>query len=58
MTFIVRLTRDESGRLRGMVERVRTGEKAPVEGLEVIAGVIARMAADEGDWPPSDEQGS
>ena len=28
MTFVVRLSRDDTGRLTGVVERVRAGEKA------------------------------
>jgi hypothetical protein len=44
MTFIVRLSRDESGRLTGIVERVRTGEKERFEELAAIATLIARMA--------------
>jgi hypothetical protein len=47
MTFIVRLCRDESGRLTGIVERVRTGEKERFEELATIATVIARMAGTE-----------
>jgi hypothetical protein len=49
VTFIVRLWRDETGRLTGVVERVQTGEKARVETLDAIAGVIARMVARHGD---------
>jgi hypothetical protein len=44
MTFIVRLSRDETGRLTGIVERVRTGQKERFEGLAAIAPLIARMA--------------
>ena len=44
MTFIVRLSRDEAGRVTGIVERVRTGEKERFEGVAAIATVIARMA--------------
>lgn len=44
MTFVVRLSRDEAGRVTGIVERVRTGEKARFEGVAAIATVIARMA--------------
>jgi hypothetical protein len=43
MTFVVRLSRDEAGRLTGIVERVRTGEKERFEGLASVATVIARM---------------
>jgi hypothetical protein len=44
MTFIVRLSRDETGRLTGIVERVRTGQKERFEELAAIAALIARMA--------------
>ena len=43
MTFIVRLSRDEAGRVAGIVERVRTGEKERFEGVAAIATLIARM---------------
>ncbi|HEV8673530.1 MAG TPA: hypothetical protein VGX21_05740 [Methylomirabilota bacterium] len=45
MTFVVRLSRDEAGRVTGIVERVRTGEKERFEGIAAIATVIAHMAA-------------
>jgi hypothetical protein len=48
--FIVRLDRDERGRVTGVVERVRTGEKARVDTLgdlgPVLAAMLAREAAD------------
>jgi hypothetical protein len=48
--FIVRLDRDEHGRVSGVVERVRTGEKARVDALAdlgpVLAAMLAREAAD------------
>jgi len=43
MTFIVRLSRDAAGRVTGIVERVRTGEKERFEGIASVATVIARM---------------
>jgi hypothetical protein len=58
MTVIVRLTRGEDGRLKGLVERVRTGERTPVEGLEAIAGAIARMVAGEDDRSSERRTGS
>jgi len=33
----------ESGRITGVVERVRTGEKERVDGLEAVSAAIARM---------------
>jgi hypothetical protein len=49
MTFVVRLSRDDAGRLTGVVERVRTGEKARVDGVEAIGPAIARMVTVEGN---------
>jgi hypothetical protein len=43
MTFVVRLSRDATGRATGIVERVRTGEKERFEGIATIATLIARM---------------
>ncbi len=43
MTFIVRVSADEAGRVSGIVERVRTGEKERFYGVEAIAPIIARM---------------
>ena len=46
--FIVRLGRDDLGRVTGIVERVRTGEKAWVDSLASVAEILATMlAADE-----------
>ena len=44
ITFIVRLS-SVDGRLTGVIERVRTGEKALVDGVENISHVIGRMIA-------------
>jgi hypothetical protein len=54
MTFVLRLVRDEAGRLTGILERVRTGEKQRFEGLAAIAPLIARMLTGEGQ--PTDEE--
>ncbi len=43
MTFVVRLSLDEAGRVTGIVERVRIGEKERFEGVAAIATLIARM---------------
>ena len=48
MTFVVRLSRDDAGRLTGVVERVRTGEKARVDAFDAIGHAIARMVAVDG----------
>lgn len=42
-TFIVRLMRDDTGTVRGVVERARTGAKERFEGYEALGAVIARM---------------
>jgi hypothetical protein len=43
-TFVVRLSR-AGGRLDGVVERVRTGEKVRFHELEALGAVIAGMLA-------------
>jgi len=43
VTFIVRIAHGTRGRLRGTVERVRTGEKQRFAGADGIGGVIERM---------------
>lgn len=41
--FIVRLTRDPAGRVTGVVERVRTGEKERFTGVEEIGPLVAEL---------------
>ena len=48
MTFVVRLTRDELGRISGVVEQVKTGLKARVEGLDTVGRAIGEMIAPPG----------
>jgi hypothetical protein len=48
MTFVVRLTRDEAGRITGVVERVKTGLKARVEDLDAVGRAIGEMIAPRG----------
>jgi hypothetical protein len=50
MTFIVRIRQDDAGRLSGVLERVRTGEKVQFHGLETLSSAIASLlpTADEG----------
>jgi hypothetical protein len=48
VTFVVRVAPDEAGRLTGVVERVRTGEKHRFEGEAAIGRIIARIVASEG----------
>jgi len=43
VTFILRLVRDEAGRVTGIVERVRTREKERFEGLGAVPSLLARM---------------
>ncbi len=46
-TFVVRLSRVDGGRLAGVVERVKKGEKAPFHELEAIGAVIGRLLEGE-----------
>jgi hypothetical protein len=46
--FIVRLARDPTGRVTGVVERVRTGEKERVAAVEEIGSILAEMLGREG----------
>jgi len=43
VTFIVRASRDPRGHLRGIVERVKTGEKQRFTGADRLGGVIEQM---------------
>jgi hypothetical protein len=48
MSFILRLSVDNLGRVTGIVERAKTGEKQQVHGIQAIGPVIERMLkADE-----------
>jgi hypothetical protein len=51
-TLVIRVSRDESGRVSGVVERVKTKEKVPFHGLEEISQIIARLIAMEEDHQP------
>lgn len=55
MTFVIRLSVDETGRVTSVVERVRTGEKERVYGFEAISSVIARMVGDSERRDPSQD---
>ena len=46
-TFIVRASRDTRGRLQGIVERVKTGEKQRFTGADGLGGVIEKMLVAE-----------
>jgi hypothetical protein len=42
-TFIVRISQDDLGRISGVVEWVRTGEKSRFHRLAAISEIIARV---------------
>jgi hypothetical protein len=42
-TFILRLSSDAAGRVRGVLERVRTGEKVKVEELDALGPLLGQM---------------
>ncbi len=42
-TLIVRIRQDDAGRLSGVVERARTGEKVPFRGLETLSRAVASL---------------
>jgi hypothetical protein len=50
-SFVVRIDRDDKGNATGVIERVRTGEKEPLRGLDAISGLIARMVEAESGVP-------
>ena len=43
MTLIVRIRQDDAGRLSGVVERARTGEKVQFHGLETLSRAVASL---------------
>lgn len=47
VTFVVRAARDPDGRLAGVIERVRTGEKCRFEDPDAIGRLIERMVDDD-----------
>jgi hypothetical protein len=50
-TFIVRIWQDDAGRMSGVVERVRTGEKLQFHGLDTLSRAVASLlsAGSEGN---------
>ena len=42
-TLIVRIWQDDAGRLSGVVERARTGEKVRFHGLETLSRAVASL---------------
>jgi hypothetical protein len=51
MTFVVRLQRGDGEEIAGVVERVKTGEKARFRGVDEIGALIARMLSDRTNDP-------
>ena len=45
--FIVRLARDAAGKVTGVVERVRNGQKERFTALEEVGAIVAQMLADD-----------
>ena len=52
-SFVVRVSRSHTGRLEGIVERPRTGERAWFQGADQIGSLIARMLESEPAPPES-----
>lgn len=50
-TFIVRIWQDDAGRMSGVVERVRTGEKVQFHGLDTLSRAVTSLlsAGSEGN---------
>ena len=46
-SFVVRVVRDQRGRLSGVIERVATGAKEVFQDVEAIGAVIERMVERE-----------
>ena len=51
VSLIVRVSRDATGMLRGVIERVRTGRKERFLGTETLRGLIERMVDDADERP-------
>lgn len=43
ITFVLRVTVEAGGRMTGVVERVRTGQKERFEGAEALGPLVTRM---------------
>ena len=57
-SFILRLSRDAAGRVSGVLERVRTGEKVPVQELETLGPLVAQMLRGRGRRPDRSDGGA
>ena len=44
-TLMVRIRQDDAGRLSGVMERVRTGEKVRFHGLETLNRAVVSLAS-------------
>ena len=47
VTFVLRLSLGVGGQVTGVIERVSTGEKQQIHGIEAIGPVIAGMVSNE-----------
>lgn len=57
MTFIIRVS-VEAGRVTGIVERVRTGEKERFGGVDDLGRIITRMITGTAEGAPETRAGS
>jgi hypothetical protein len=48
-TFVIRLVRDDTGRISGVLERVQTGQKIRVSALDGIVPAIAALLGRDHD---------
>ena len=55
MTFIVRVSLDDSGQLRGIVEQVKTGRKQQFDSADAICRIIERLVEAEHERPSGHE---
>jgi hypothetical protein len=54
ITFILRLSPDAGGSLRGVVQRVRTRETSRFEGDERLVEILRAVVRREGKIPPGE----
>jgi len=53
MTFVLRLSLDDTGRLCGVLERVQTGAKGRFYGMEELTALLIRMVGAADETPPA-----
>jgi hypothetical protein len=58
VTFIVRLVAEGGGRVAGVVERVRSGEKRRFRDIEAISPLIAAMLQGSAEEERNPDSGS